>query len=230
MTNKEILKVLTELSDATYAEKLKLQSSTDSLRKIIGVPTKELTEVARELVCRNDWRSIVKKLPDDYYETTLLQAFIYLRGENNNTKRIEWLRSFVEKIDSIALCDNTCLAYITARTCPEETLLFVKECLNSTREMTIRFAIVMLLDYFTTSDYADTTLELYNRIDTSHSPICRKALAWGYSVCFMSFPKRTIEALKCRIPKDETNQIIQDILTLPRITNAAHETISSLLA
>ncbi len=229
MTNEEILKTLTYYSNAEYAEKIRQQLPTDVTYQVIGTPIKTLSELARELACRNEWHSIVKQLPDYYFETILLQAFIFLKNEKDIETLFDWLRDFLKKTNCPLLCDYACLAFTAAQTWPEETLVFLNECLQSENEMSVRFAIVTLLDYFTTSDHSDTTLDIFGTINASRSAMRLKALAWGYRVCFMSFPKRTFNALKVRTPKDDTELIIQEMLATPRFTHAERESLLSLV-
>lgn len=228
MTNKEIIATLNELSDPEYAEKLQNRLPETS-RRAMGVPPARLTELSRELAPRHDWRAIVKRLPDDLYETTLLKAFIFLNAETDKTVIFEWLKEFLTKMDSTAMCDATCLACRVLRTWSDETLTFIENCLQSKNEMTVRFGIVMLLDYFTTSDFADTTLHLYNEVNASKSAETLDALAWGYSVCFMSFPKRTLEALQERTPREDTIALVLAMIKQPRMTEATQKILLELI-
>ena len=66
--------------------------------------------------------------------------------------------------------------------------------LKSTNLWDIRFALVLLLDYYINDDYID---ELYSIIDSIKSDdyYVEMANAWLISICFIKYPDKTIKYL-----------------------------------
>ena len=77
----------------------------------------------------------------------------------------------------------------------KEVLEFLKPYIKSENEYEVRFAAVMLLDYFVNEEYIDTTLALLNEF-THEAYYAKMAVAWAISICYINYPDKTFEFLK----------------------------------
>lgn len=216
MDHQEIIKELSEHIDPDYRAKV-LRDYPASARPILGVPLNYLSSMARSMACRKDWRTIVDtELTDESYEEVLLQALTVGNAPVEADEAFEHARQYIPKIDSRSLCDASCLAFHIATTHPEQTLDFLKPYLNADDAFGQRFAIVTLLDYFTTSDYIHNTLKLYTHARPNNADAA-DAIEWGYMVCFQSYPYKTTTALQqSGLPAKSVNAIVDRIVASPR--------------
>jgi hypothetical protein len=216
MNHQDIIEELSEHVDPNYRAKV-LRDYPASARPVLGVPLNYLSSMARSLACRKDWRDVVAHvLSDDSYEEVLLQALTVGNAPVEAEEAFEHTRQYIPKIDSRSLCDASCLAFHAASTAPEKTLQFLKPYLTADDDFGQRFAIVTLLDFFTTSDYIHQTLKIYTHLKPNNANAV-DALQWGFMVCFQSYPYKTTTALQqSGLPADDVNAIIDRIVASPR--------------
>ena len=216
MDRQEIIKELSDHVDDDYRLKM-LSNYPSTARPLLGVPPNYLRSMARSMACRKDWRNIVdRELTDDNYEEVLLRFLTAGSVPVEADEAFERTRDHLQKIDSRALCDASCLAFRMAAMQPEKTLDFLKPYLNADDEFGQRFALVTLLDFFTTSDYIHNTLKLYTQVKPNNANAV-DAIEWGYMVCFQSYPYKTTTALQqSGLPSETVNAIIDRIISSPR--------------
>ncbi len=198
-------------------------------RPLLGVPIAALCEMAREYACRKDWQTIVANdLSDETFEETLLQVLIAGYTNQDFETAQKRILDFLPKIDSDKLCDAACLAFRTAIEYPDETLDWVESLLKSHEGYGQRFAIVILLDYFVTSDHIDRILALY-ATTLPYSETAMQALAWGYLVCFLGFGTKTITSLSSSGHSREQQIYILDyMLRSPRLAEDQRQALLSI--
>ena len=223
-----ILQELRELVDEDYRKQF-LKDYPQQARPVLGVPPGNLHELAREKVCNKDWRKIVdKELSGQTFEEVLLGALIVGFSQLEEAEALKRMAFFMKEIDSEKLCDAICLAFHVVLAYPDATLTFLKPYINSREGFKPRFAIVILLDYYVTSDVIDKVLELYAQV-TPFSTSALSALAWGYQVCFLAYPYKTHDALPTSSLSDENFQLVLNhIASSPRITQPLSELLEAL--
>lgn len=78
---------------------------------------------------------------------------------------------------------------------------FIQQYLKSNKEFEIRFAIVMILDYYITEEYIEKDFDIFDKI-TNTDYYVQMAVAWAISICLIKFYVRTMEYLKnCNLDK-----------------------------
>ena len=107
-------------------------------------------------------------------------------------------------------------------------LSFIKNYLNSPNEYELRFAIVMLLDYYLTEDFADNTLQLvYNTKDISYS--VNMAKAWAFSKYFAFYPDKGLIFLQTQtLSKDVFKMTCQKIRDSRIVSSRYKEALKNL--
>ena len=198
-------------------------------RKLMGIPLSDLRSLARDYTGTKNWKQIVDtQLSDNTFEETLLKIIIYSSAHLSFEELQKRLTAFLPLIDSQMLCDTACLAFRIAVEYPDATLHLLDTYLQSPQPFTQRFALVTLLDYYVNSDYIDHTLIRYAQVHPDH-PYVQDALEWGYMVCYMGFPDKTLEALRqSTLPKNACQSVIQRILLSPRINDNLKRQLSSI--
>ena len=77
----------------------------------------------------------------------------------------------------------------------KEVLEFIKPYIKSEKEFEVRFAAVMLLNYYVNDEYIDETLKLLDEF-IHEAYYAKMAVAWAVSICYINYPDKTFEFLK----------------------------------
>ena len=96
-------------------------------------------------------------------------------------------------------------------------LEFLKKYLKSKEEFKLRFALVMLLDFYITEDYIDYVLDVLNNIKHDGYYV-KMAVAWALQVAFVKFEDKTMKLLENNNIDDWTyNKALQKIIESYRV-------------
>ena len=214
MNNEQIRKQLFELQDKKYKEfHSTLCPNTDN---IIGVRVPELRKLAQNIV-KEDIHTYLKKAKNDYYEEIMLQGMVIGYAKINIEQITNYLTSFIPKINNWAVCDVTVAGLKTTKKHKKEMWKFLKPYINSQKEFELRFAIVMLLDFYITEEYIDEVLRILNKVKHEGYYV-KMAVAWAISVAFVKFPLKTMKFLKNNELDDFTyNKALQKIIESYRV-------------
>ena len=175
---------------------------------ILGVRTPKLRKYAGEIVNRygqqvinKDWytlqyvrscklsakESVNCPVPDFYYEEKLLTGILLGMWKAPDPQDMEqMLEYFLPLIDNWAVCDLTCggLKYIKKHR--EYFYPVLQKYLKSTQTWTVRFGIVLLMNYYTDDKYFHDLLLLYEQIHHEDYYV-KMAVAWAYSILLVKF-------------------------------------------
>ena len=77
----------------------------------------------------------------------------------------------------------------------KEGYRYIKKLLKSREPFTIRFALVLLLDFYVNEEYIDKVLKIVNEIKHDNYYV-KMANAWALSICYIKYPEKTIPFLK----------------------------------
>lgn len=218
----EIRQRIFELADEEYK---KFHSGLcPNTNNIVGVRVPVLRDFAKE-IAKGDWEEYLKNAKDDYYEEVMLQGMVIGQAKMDLPKRLEYVKSFVPKIDNWAICDVSCAGFKFAKKYPKEVWNFLQSYIHSNKEFEIRFAVVMLLDFYITEEYIKEVLDILNY--THHEGYYVKmAVAWAISICYIKFPKETLKLLQKNEIDDFTyNKALQKIIESYRVSNEEKDKI-----
>ena len=219
---KEIKKKLQELSDTKYKE---FHSSLcPGTENIIGVRVPILRNYAKELFSVQNWKETIKQIDNQYYEEIMLQGMLIGQAKKENIEIVlKYIEEYLPKIDNWAICDVFCAGLKITQKYKEEMWNFIQKHLKSDKEFEIRFAIVMILDYYIEEEYIKRDLEILDKI-THEGYYVKMAIAWAISVCLIKFYDETIKYLQdCNLDNWTYNKAIQKALESYRITNEQKE-------
>lgn len=219
---KEIKKKLQELSDTKYKE---FHSSLcPGTKNIIGVRVPILRNYAKELFSVQNWKETIKQIDNQYYEEIMLQGMLIGQAKKENIEIVlKYIEEYLPKIDNWAICDVFCAGLKITQKYKEEMWNFIQKHLKSDKEFEIRFAIVMILDYYIEEEYIKRDLEILDKI-THEGYYVKMAIAWAISVCLIKFYDETIKYLQdCNLDNWTYNKAIQKALESYRITNEQKE-------
>ena len=224
---KKIRQDLLALQDKKYKEfHSSLCPGTDN---IIGVRIPVLRNYAKKLSKEEYFKEYISFNKTIYYEEVMLQGMLIGFIKNIDIKEVlELIKSFVPKIDNWAVCDIFCAGLKIVNKNKEIFWNFIQKYLRSKKEFELRFAIVMILDYFIDEQHINEVLNIFDNIKHEGYYV-KMAVAWAISVAFVKFPKITINYLKQNNIDDWTyNKSLQKITESLRVTKKVKEKIKSM--
>lgn len=222
----KIKEKLFELKDEKYKEfHSGLCPGTDN---IIGVRVPVLRNYAKELVKEYETKELLAQIDHQYYEEIMLQGMLIgLEKEDISTIK-KHIEEFVPKIDNWAVCDVFCAGLKITKKYKEEMWEFIQKYLKSNKEFEIRFAIVMILDFYIDEDYIKKDLEIFDHI-TSQAYYVQMAVAWAISICLIKFYDITMQYLKiANLDKFTYNKALQKAIESYRISDEKKEILSKM--
>lgn len=216
---------LRSMADPDYlAFHQKLVPEVDNL---LGVRLPALRSLARELA-RGDWRGYLAAAKTDTYEETMLQGLVLGCAKMEIGELFRELREFIPKIGNWAVNDSVCSGLKLVKKHREETLAFLRPYLASEAEFEVRFAVVLLMDYYIDEQYLGEVLENYQAV-RHEGYYVKMAVAWALSVCFVKFPERTLPLLEGDAFDPQTRRMaLQKIVESNRVDVDTKEKIRAL--
>lgn len=184
---------------------------------LLGVRIPVQKKLAKE-IAETNWQDVLYKPIGYWAEEKNVYGLVIAYAPLTFKEQLKYLKKLVPKIDSWAVCDTVCGSLKSFQKEREIGWKFLETYLASKKEYQVRFGIVMLLDHFMTEEYIDRVLACYAnvKIDTYY---VQMAVAWGISVAYVKFPKKTHEFLQKALLDDFTyNKAIQKCLESFRIS------------
>ena len=202
----DIREKLFELQDKKYQEfHSKLCPNVED---IIGVRIPILRRLAKQIAKENP-KEFLEKTPK-YYEERMLQGFVigYMKAELK--EKLDYLDRFVPMIDNWAVCDCCVSTYKFTNKYPKEMWKYIQKYLSSHREFELRFAIIMIMDYYLTREYIDQAI--YDSIQNEGYYV-KMGVAWALSMAYVKFPEKTMRLLQNNHLDDFTyNKALQKMI------------------
>lgn len=210
----KIRKILLENSDEKYRKfSSSLIPNTDNL---LGIRIPFLRKFAKS-IAKTCAEEFLREKNCEYFEETMLQGMVIGLVKTDIAQRFELIKDFLPKIKNWSVCDCFCCGLKFTKDNRKEVLEFLKPYIKSENEYEVRFAAVMLLDYFVNEEYIDTTLALLNEF-THEAYYAKMAVAWAISICYINYPDKTFEFLKrTKISPWVFNKSIQKITDSTKI-------------
>ena len=183
-------------------------------RGILGVRLPALQKYARELAKTGGYEA-----PEEaFHEEILLEGLVIGAARLPLDEKLSKTAAFVPKISNWAVCDSFCSGLKVKPAEKEAVWMFLQPYLVSEKEFFVRFAVVMLLCYFT--DKADLP-RAFAALDAVSHPgyYAKMAVAWAVSVLFALHPAETKEyLLACRLDGETLAKTAQKIRDSRRVS------------
>jgi len=215
MENNQIRDKLEKLADEKY--KKFHTSLCPNSNLILGVRVPVLRNFAKEIVNEGKIEEYLENALDNTYEEILLQGMVLGLWKTDIEKFTKYLEKFIPKINSWAVCDVSVAGFKITKKNMKYMWDFVQKYLKSNKEFELRFAIVMLLDFYIKEEYIDQVLEILNNIKHNGYYV-KMAVAWVLQVAFVKYPDKTMKLLKNNKIDDWTyNKALQKIIESYRV-------------
>lgn len=185
---------------------------------IVGVRVPILRNYAKELV-KEGFEKNYNKIQTEYYEEIMLKGMLIGQAKTEDINIIlKYVEEYVPHIDNWAICDVFCAGLKITKKYKKEMWNFIQKYLKSDKEFEIRFAIVMILDYYIEEEYLKENFEIFEKIKCDEYYV-KMAVAWAISICLIKFYSVTIEYMKTsKIDSWTYNKAIQKAIESYRIT------------
>ncbi len=222
MNNEEIRKKLLELADEKY--KKFQEGLCPNTNNIIGVRVPLLRNLAKE-ISKQNVENYLKNASNEYYEEIMLQGMVIGLNKCSVKQTCKYLKEFIPKIDNWAVCDVTVAGLKMVKNNQKEMLEFIKPYIKSKKEFELRFAVVLLLNFYITEEYIDLVIKTLNEIKHEGYYV-KMAVAWAISIAFIKFPEKTMNFLKQNNLDDFTyNKALQKIVESYKVEEEMKEKI-----
>lgn len=215
-----IKKIKDRLKNEAEADYQKFSSALiPNIDNVLGIRIPVLRRIAKEIYANENFREFLAAEKAEFMEETMLKGMIIGLVKDSPENILELVKNFVPQIDNWSVCDCFCSGLKFTKNNKPLVWNFLQHYLNSDKEYEIRFAIVMLLNYFVEEKYIDKVLKILD--ETDHEGYYAKmAVAWAVSVCFAKHEKETFEYLKkSKLNEWTFNKSIQKCLESYRVSD-----------
>ena len=188
----ELREKLFEVQDKEYQ---KFQSKLcPNINNIIGVRIPILRKMAKQIAKENA-EEFLNNTKIEFYEEKMLYGFVIGYMKENLSEKIKYLDKFVPMIDNWAICDCSINTFKFVQNNLEEIWNYLQKYVKSNKEYELRFAIIMLMDYYLVDNYIDKVLDLYNQIKNDGYYV-KMAVAWAIAEAYIKYPEKVMKILK----------------------------------
>ena len=209
---------LKKLSDEPYAAFTR-KLVPDTRYPVLGVRVPAMKSLAKS--DKSNEKKIKAFLSEKhrYYEEFFLHGLFlgYLTGEHKAAFRA--LNEFLPFIDNWAICDSTAANLKNLAKYPDMLLSEIKGFLNSKRVYTVRFALVLMIDYFVKAKYFNELKKAVFSLPAGEYYI-DMAASWLLSVWLVKEYEITLPIIEEKtLPKFIQNKTIQKAIESFRISD-----------
>lgn len=160
-------------------------------------------------------------------EQNLLRAFVIGQIRDWEEAKREII-SFIPLIDNWSVNDSFCSSLKIANAYPEQMYELLLTYLSSEQTYEIRFALVMLLNYYRNETYIERVLSACDRNDWKEYYV-QMAAAWTISMCYVSFREETLTFLEnCHLDDFTYNKAIQKMVESRQVTKEEKDFLRTL--
>lgn len=203
------------LKEADESYKNFNQKLIPNINNILGVRVPTLRKISKEIY-KNNWQDFLKQEPQ-YFEETMLQAMVIGHIKNTPELILEYIESFIPKINNWAVCDCFCSSLKFTKNNKELVWDFLQKYLNSNKEYEIRFLLVMLLNYYIEEKYLNKIFKIIEGFQYQDY-YAHMGAAWLVSICYIKYPKETTKfLLNSKLDTKTYNKSIQKIIESNKI-------------
>jgi Predicted DNA alkylation repair enzyme len=223
----DVREKILSMADGSYREfQVRL---LPEVKNYIGVRLPALRKLAKE-IAREEGGSYLEEALDrepekELFEEIMLQGMVigYMKGDISDI--FSYTERFLPKIDNWSVCDSFCSGYKHAVKCREQVWEWLEQFLLSDREFTVRFALVLLLNYYIDDVYLERLFFIFDHVRHDGYYV-RMAAAWALSMCYIRYPEETMRYLgESRLDSFTYNKALQKIMESRCITAQQRETI-----
>ena len=192
---KEVKAYFFDNKDDNYAilnKKLNIATNIKS----IGVRLPIIRKYAKELSKRYSLDYLIQNIDDEYYEEVLLKGFIISNYKDlTYEKFVKYLDYYLPKISDWSICDSFANSLKITKKYLNCLWPYLLKLTHSKKEYEVRFAIVMILNYYICDEYKDKIYDVISNI-TNEEYYVKMANAWLISYMIIAYFNDTVLFIK----------------------------------
>lgn len=196
------LKIKTGLISLVDDEYKKFHSKLcPSVDNILGVRVPLIRNYAKKVLEEYSFYDLYNNIDNEYYEEIMLKGILIGLCVKDLEEVKYYINDFVPLIDNWAICDTFCSGLKIVKKNKDYFREFILSFLNSSLVYSVRFGLVMLLDYYIEEDYLEDNFKIFNSVKLRDYYV-EMGLAWAISICFIKFFDETLCFLKDSLVSD----------------------------
>ncbi len=216
----DVRKELLMLADTQYRDFHKKLIPNVPEARILGVRIPQLRKLGKKLD-KDDFAW-------DYYEEVMLHGFYIGYKKLDFEARLTLLNEFIPRIDNWTVCDCAIASMKFIEKSRKAFLDYLQTYMRSQKEYELRFAVVVLMDYYLTDEYIDMSLAYLQDLQSDFYYV-NMAVAWALSVAFVRYRDRVLPILESRLLSREVqNMTIGKIRDSLRVDKETKQYVKSL--
>lgn len=192
---KEVKEFLLKNKDPKYKD-FSLELNIYHNKKSLGVKIPKLRDLAKTLSKEYNLEYLINNIDEEYYEEIELKGFII--GCYKNLTYLEltkYIDNHLTKVSDWCMCDTFAASLKITKKYLDKLWSYLLDKLNSKKEFEVRFALVMILNYYISDIYKNDIYEIIKSIKREEYYI-KMANAWLLSYMFISYFNDTINYIK----------------------------------
>lgn len=217
-----------KLEDVEY-KKFNKNICKDTSYEMLGVRIPLLRDIAKKIVREENWTNYIDMNHVKCFEEVLVKGLIIAYSKIEFEEKKKYIKEYVPYLDSWALTDSFCPTLKIKEKDLKKVWEFILPYTKSEKEFEVRFAIIMMIDYFLIDDYIDIVIKELN--DISHEGYYVKmGVAWCLSEIGTKYQEKLMSFLtgKNNLDKFTYNKTLQKMIESYRISDE-HKNILRLM-
>ena len=212
----EYLKSHADLKYKAFHSSLIPDDESDSF---IGIRMPDMRKIAKE-ISNGNAREFLNISKTEYYEQRIISAIVTgLIKTENFEDFISLVNNFIPKINNWAVCDGFCAGLKEVKKYKIKFFDYLTNYLESKNEWYIRFAFVIMLDYYLDSEFIDAVLARCDLVNSDKYYILM-AQAWLIATAYAKQRETTHSYFLNNNLNDATfNKAIQKCIESRRVSD-----------
>lgn len=212
-----IKETLTSLADEKYKE-FNEKLTPDTERPMLGIRIPVLRKLAKSMAKEENWKELIKEIDDEYFEEILLQGLIIGYAKCDIEEKMPYIQEFVPKIDSWGICDSFVPTLKIKEKDLDKVFEFITPYFSSSKEFEVRFAVIMLLDYYINEQYVDKVIDILDKIEHEGYYV-KMGASWCLAEIGIKFNEKALKYLQGenQLDKFTFNKTLQKMIESYRI-------------
>ena len=161
----------------------------------LGVRIPLIRDYAKYLSRNYSLNYLLENIEEVYYEEVMLKGFIIGNYKLSFKELTSYIDYYLPKISDWAICDTFVSGLKISKKYPKELWEYLIKKLNSKDEFTVRFSLVMILNYYINDEYKDKIYQIIESIKLDKYYV-KMANAWLISYMLINYFDDTVNYLK----------------------------------
>ena len=186
---------------------------------MLGIRIPQLRKLAQKIIKEAPLEECIQSIDNKYFEETILQGLVIAYGKDTFENKKSKIKEFIPKIDSWAICDTFVPTLKIKDRELENAWEFILNYINSDKEFEVRFAVIMMMDYFIIDKYVDNVIGLLDNVK-NNGYYAKMGIAWCLAEIGVKYNEKLLKYLngKNNLDKFTYNKTLQKMIESYRIS------------